>query len=72
MVDELIPLLDEQACSLVIIGQLRKKMDASPLRTLTKLCLKNLEYRATQMLRGFTSTIEKDDDDKVKKTWNDC
>lgn len=67
MLDKIIPVLDEYAASLVVVGQLRKKTNCSPFENPYKTMFENIEYRATQMLRGYRRAVEKNEEDKAKK-----
>jgi RecA/RadA recombinase len=68
VLDKLLPILHENNASLVIINQLREDKSVGMFADPTKAMFPNLNYRATQVLRGKLSTVEKDVDNKEIKT----
>jgi RecA/RadA recombinase len=66
-IDKLIPIIDEYHASIVIINQLREDKSGGMFVDPTKSMFPNLIYRATQILRGKLSSVEKDENDKDKK-----
>lgn len=68
MVDKLTPTLRDYAASFVIINQLRNNNKAGPFENPIKAMLKELEYRSTQQLRGTRLSVQRDEEDKNKRT----